>query len=153
MTKRNLRRLWERLVGSSSQLPDHESGLRRMMSDAHGSGYKAFETLEEARKDPDAVAVFEGDDGGQIYAVVPVSQIACSESVLDQLLADLDRFSWDDPDMRRIYYEHRSVGTGIAGGMGGGRSTGELWLHPDFEKLRLRPNVLGVLKGERGTLR
>jgi hypothetical protein len=124
-----------------------------MMADAHGSEYMAFESLEGAKNDPDAVAIFEGDDGGQIYAVVPVSQIACPETSLERLLADLDKFSWNDPDGRRIYYERWPAGSGVAGGMGGAQSTGELWLHPDLERLRLRPNVLAVLAGERATLR
>jgi hypothetical protein len=131
------------------QLPEHESGLRRLVADAYGSDYEAFESLEDAMKDSNAVAVFEGDYGGQIYAVVPIAEIACSEEALERLLVDLDGFSWDDPDGRRIYYERRPVGTGIAGGMGGAVSTGEVWLHPDLEKLHLRPGVLAVLNGRR----
>ena len=88
------------------------------MADAHGSEYMAFESVEGAKNDPDAVAIFEGDDGGQIYAVVPVSQIACPETSLERLLADLDKFSWNDPDGRRIYYERSPAGSGVAGGMG-----------------------------------
>ena len=61
--------------------------------------------------DPDAVAIFEGDDGGQIYAVVPVSQIACPETSLERLLADFDKFCWNDPDGRRIYYERWPAGS------------------------------------------
>jgi hypothetical protein len=82
-----------------------------MMADAHGSEYMAFERLEEAKNDPDAVAIFEGDDGGQIYAVVPVSQIACPETSLERLLADFDKFCWNDPDGRRIYYERWPAGS------------------------------------------
>jgi len=83
----------------------------------------------------------------------PYLRLLATETSLERLLADLDKFSWNDPDGRRIYYERWPAGSGVAGGMGGAQSTGELWLHPDLEKLRLRPNVLAVLAGERATLR
>ena len=70
------------VVDRVPELPKHESGVRRMVSDAGGVEYHAFESLTAASQDPDAVGVLEGDDGGQIYAVFPIRLIACEEAVL-----------------------------------------------------------------------
>jgi hypothetical protein len=144
---------WEGGPLVESHLRNHES-FRRMVADAKGVPYKSYRSLEEARTDHDAVAILEGDDGGQIYAVIPAREIQCSLETLERLLTDLDEISWpgNDPNSKRIYFEQHPVGSDIPGGMGGARSTGELWLHQDLEKLQLRPNVLAVLKGERHKL-
>jgi hypothetical protein len=56
-------------------LPDHESGVRRLVSDAQGLSYHPLHSLAEAKSFPDGVVILEGDDGGQIYVVCPASVV------------------------------------------------------------------------------
>ena len=129
-------------------LPSHESGVRRMVSDAEGITYKSFQTLSEARNKPNTIAVFEGDYGGQIYLVCPVALIKCEETKINQLLKDIDTYCWNDPDGANIYYEQRPETCEISGGMGGGISTSEVWLHDEIRKLRLEEEIKNVLAGK-----
>lgn len=128
-------------------LPNHESGLRRMIADAAGVPYVALRSLEDARQAPDGVVILEGDDGGQIYAVVRAVAVNCPEPTLQLLLHDLDLHAWKDLASARIFYERWPLGSTIAGGMGGGTVTETLWLHPDLRDLESQ--VAGVLRGER----
>ncbi len=121
------------------------------MADASGAPYKAFKTLAETRRDPDGAAVFEGDHGGQIYAVFPASIVNCSEDILDRLLRDLDAIAWphNSPDMARVFYERRAVGRGVGGGMGGGQVTADGWVHRKFCERGLDAQIRAVVRGER----
>ena len=47
------------------------------------------------------------------------------------------------------YFEVAPVGSGVAGGTGGGVVTDDLWLHPDLEKKGLRERVEAVMTGDR----
>jgi hypothetical protein len=60
--------------------------------------------------------ILEGDDGGQIYVVVPARQVGCSEEALTWLLHDLDQISWpgNDEGSARVVFERVAVGTGVA---------------------------------------
>jgi hypothetical protein len=121
-----------------------------MVSDAGHLPYRAFLSLAEAKGADDGVAVFEGDWGGQIYLVVRAFYIRCSESVLRQLLEDLDALRWCEPEGARVYYEQHPVGAGISGGMGGGAVNPEVWVH---EELREHdPVIRRVLRGEQAGL-
>jgi hypothetical protein len=131
-------------------LPEHESPLRRMMADAAGRPYIAFRNLSEAHADPDGVVILEGDDGGQIYVVFPASAVRAPEPALNQLLIDLDSIAWPgQPDMARITFEHRPVGAGISGGMGGGVVEPKGWIHQEFVRLGLEEEIRGVIDGSR----
>ena len=101
----------------SERLPEHESGLRRLIADASADAYIAFKSLAEAQAHPDGVVVLEGDDGGQIFAVFPAAQVRCSIAVLEQLLRDLDDIAWpgNDTDASRVVYECRRLGAAVAG--------------------------------------
>ncbi len=138
------------MVGVSDSVPDHESGLRRLMANAKGVPYTAFPTLVEAQRDPDGAVVLQGDDGGQIYAVFPAAGVRCSEAQLQLLLADLDSIAWphNDSDMARVFYEQRAVGQGIAGGMGGGGVTADGWVHAEFCDLGIDDQIRDVARGE-----
>lgn len=131
-------------------LPDNESGVRRLVSDAHGIPYYPLHSLEEAKSFPDGVVILEGDDGGQIYVVCPASLVKCSEEILDQLLRDLDDIAWprNDADMAKIFYERHPVGAAIVGGMGGAVATEGVWIHDEFVKLRLDDAVREVIAGQ-----
>lgn len=137
------------------RLPDHESGLRSMHAESHGQPYQALHTLEEAKSFPEGVVILEGDEGGQIYVVVPAVMVKCDISTLEQLLEDLDAIAWpeNDPDMRHIFYERHPIGSGVPGGMGGAVSTGTLWIHEGFRKLRLDSAIQEIIEGKRKTLK
>jgi hypothetical protein len=136
------------------EIPEHESVLRRMMADAHGDEYVAYPSLEEARRDPDAALVMQGDDGGQIYVTCPVSLVAADEPTLRRLLEDLDAIAWPgaDADMRSLHYERRPIGSGVAGGMGGGRVTTKIWVHDEFIRAGVAGAAQAVIRGERARI-
>lgn len=123
-----------------------------MMADAHGTPFHPLRTLDEARQHADGVAILQGDWGGQIYAVIPARMIRCSQDTMQRLLLDLDTEAWscNENEGASIYYEIKPVGTGVAGGMGGGASTGELWVHPEFEKIEKQ--IRRIVIGEQETL-
>ena len=158
-----LRRLLSRLRQSASVesveapvtelevIPEHESAVRRMIADAHGGGYNAVRSLDEAKATPGAAIVMEGDYGGSIYLTCPAHLVHCGERTLRQLLDDLDEHEWGegDPEGAGLYYEVAPVGSGIAGGSGGGVVANTVWLHPDLEAKGLRAGVEAVIAGER----
>ena len=134
-------------MSESNEIPEHESPVRRMMADAHGTPFNPLRTLDEARQHDDGVAILQGDWGGQIYAVIPALMIRCSTNTLRKLLLDLDTEAWscNENEGASIYYERKPAGTGVAGGMGGGASTGQLWLHPEFDEIaeQIRRVIVG----------
>jgi hypothetical protein len=130
---------------------DHESGVRSLIARSQGEEHVAYRSLVEAKTDPDGVAVFEGDYGGQIYLVVRAQYLRCAEVQLKQLLSELDALAWADPEGARVYFESLPVGAGVAGGMGGGTVAAELWVHADLRAHE--PAIHAVLRGERATIK
>ncbi len=47
----------------SEPIPEHESPVRRMMADAHGTPFQPLRTLDEARGYDDGVVILQGDWG------------------------------------------------------------------------------------------
>jgi hypothetical protein len=141
----------DRKIHKPNLLPDHERPLGRFMADVHGTVFRPLTSFAEAKTVQDGVVILQGDDGGQVYVACPVSLVSCSESTLEQLLVDLDELAWpgNDADMRRIYYERLAIGSGIPGGMGGGRITDEPWVHSNFIDRGLGPAISDVLRGVR----
>jgi hypothetical protein len=152
-----LRRLFARVRGSKPPelsldvIPDHESGVRRMVADAEGGSYEALHTLDEAQRDPLGCVVLEGDWGGQIYTAAPARLVRCDEAALSQLLRYLDGIAWpsNELDGARVFYERRAVGSPIVGGMGGAVVAEEIWVHQEFVDLRIDVAVREVIRGER----
>ena|SRR5215467_10700836 len=128
----------------------HRSVLRELMAEAVGDGYVAFETLDEARADPEGAVILEGDYGGQIYVVVPARQVVCSQAALTSLLHDLDRISWprNAEDSARVVFERAAVGAGVPGGMGGGVALNGGWIHQELVRLGLGDEIRAVLRGD-----
>ncbi|MBI1323151.1 hypothetical protein GC170_08180 [bacterium] len=139
-------------MSESNEIPEHESPVRRMMADAQGTPFHPLRTLDEARKHDDGVAILQGDWGGQIYAVIPVQMILCTPDAMQKLLIDLDTEAWscNENEGASIYYERKPAGAGVAGGMGGGASTGELWVHPEFDEIA--EQIRRVIIGEQETI-
>jgi len=132
-----------------SDIPEHESPVRRMIADHHGLPFRPLKTLEEARAFDDGVVILQGDWGSQIYAVIPAARIRCSLESLHRLLRDLDGIAWacNDGEGAAIYYERCPVGSGVAGGMGGGAVTGDIWIHGDFGDIS--EEIRDVISGNR----
>lgn len=91
---------------------------------------RVYQSWAEARADVDAAIVISGDDGGTIYLTVPLRLVHCSHEAIAQLAAELDAMVWDDPSMLEVTVEHLPVGSGVAGGTGGGFVVDDVWLHP-----------------------
>ena len=108
-------------------IPDFHSPVRHMINESLGEQNQEFiRNFQLAKKTNNSFVIMEGDWGGQIYLVCPMSMVECDESVLKSLLMDLDKIAWDDAEGIGIYYEIHKVGEVIGGGMGGGLATHEL---------------------------
>ncbi len=95
--------------------------------------------------------VMEGDWGGQIFMTVPMSLVG-SNAKPHKLLKYFNRAAW------RCDWKHEGIscaiyigdiGDGVAGGMGGGELTAEIWLHPEFAGeswQKLVRQLLGMLE-------
>ena len=83
-------------------------GVRSLVASSHDDEYVAFRSLVEAQAAPDGVVVFEGDYGGQIYAVARAQFVRCTEAQLQQLLSELDGMSWANPHGASAFFETRS---------------------------------------------
>jgi len=142
-------------VTAEPVLPEHESAVRSLMRGAGDGAYVAFESLAAAKACPDGAVIFEGDWGGQIYVTAPASLVGCDEATLRQLLVDLDRIAWrvNEGEGAQVFFERVPVGEGVAGGMGGGVVAREVWVHDDFEQLRLGAAIRAVVRGERPQIR
>jgi hypothetical protein len=132
-------------------ISDHQSGVRSLIASSHGEEHVAYHSLQEAKFDPDGVVIFEGDYGGQIYLVARAQYVCCSEAQLQSLLLELDASAWADPEGTRVYFESLPVGTGVAGGMGGGTVAAEVWVHADLRPHE--PAIRGVLLGKRASVK
>jgi len=138
----------------SDVIPDHESPVRRMLADAHGGSYVAYASRDEAAADPDAAMVMEGDYGGQIFLACPLRRVQASDEALDELLHELDRIAWgrDYTEACDVRFERAPVGSGVAGGMGGGRVDEAIWVHDEFVSAGLDARIREVIRGERRRL-
>lgn len=132
------------------KIPDGVSPVRHIMAETDPK--KEFHPLagfEEAKKDPDGVAVFEGDYGGQIMMTIRMKHVKCSERALELLLSDLNNIAWDDGGHGEgLYYERIAVGGGVTGGMGGGCVVDGVWAHERFEKDGVDLDRLGKAVGD-----
>ena len=130
-----------------TQIPEGVSPLQFMMANAVGAEYRQCKSLTDARKLEGAVAIMEGDYGGQIYFTCPVRHIRCDDNTLTRLFRDLDALGWDDPSGAGLCFEFLPVGAEVPGGMGGGAVVDGVWLHPRLESQRA--DVEAVIAGAR----
>ena len=144
----------EKSITNVEQLPEHESGARRLISDAHGIPYYPLHSLAEAKSFSDGVVILEGDDGGQIYLVCPASLVECSVEILEGLLRDLDGVSWpgNDPNSARVFYERLPLGAPVFGGTGGATVEEEIWIHQSFVDSGLEAPIRDVIGSRRSRI-
>ena len=121
--------------------------VRSMMADGAGKPYLSFSSLAEAVA-KGGVVILEGDEGGQIYLTCPAALVKCGEDGLHRVLMYLDERAWDDRSSAHIYYEKLDEGGGVAGGMGGGLVTEDVWIHPNLMNKGLMPAVRAFIRGE-----
>lgn len=133
----------------SGDIEQHKSSVRGLISRARGTPSYPLHSLDEAKTYADGVVILEGDSGGHIYAVAPASRVRCDELTLGQLLRDVDRIAWavNEGKYAAIYYERRPMGSGIAGGMGGGRVIDGVWVHDEFFELGIAAEIQAVIEG------
>jgi len=132
-------------------IPPHERPVMNMMADAHQIEYVAYKTIDEARRDAQAIVVFEGDYGGQIYLTCPLTKVACSLASLERLLNEMGLFAWTDGES--LYFERVSEDRSVCGGMGGGLVEDDVWIHYEFRNLcevgiDILPEVKEVIHGK-----
>ncbi len=138
----------------AKMLPAHESGVRSLVAEAKGAPYYPLRSLEDAKSVSDGVVIFEGDWGGQIYLVCPAFAVMCPEHWLEVLLHDFNEIAWPGNDGgARIFYERLAIGSGVSGGMGGGRVTAAVWVHRRFVEIGLEPEIREVVGGQRDRVR
>ena len=144
----------EKSITNIEQLPEHESGVRRLISDAHDIPYYPLHSLAEAKSFSDGVVILEGDDGGQIYIVCPASLVECSVEALENLLRDLDDISWpgNDPNSARVFYERLPLGAPVFGGMGGATVEEDVWIHQRLVDSELEAPIRDVIGGRRSRI-
>lgn len=124
---------------------EFESPLRRMVSSSHNEPYVALTSFADAKSKSDAYLVMEGDDGGQIYLVAPMTMVLCDERVLKDVLRYFDDMAWKDISMAAIRYEIYKEGDTVSGGMGGGRAENGLWIHSKF--FNVKEKIERILAG------
>ena len=111
-------------------------------------------TLAEARaySGADAVAMLEGDGGGQTYVVSPLTFVRCDETTLKRLLLDIDAIEWPgQPEMAKLSFFRATLGE-AARAKGGGMVTAGVWVHKSLRERGLEPRIVAVLAGERPTI-
>lgn len=128
------------------EIPPDVSPVRFMLDSAHGRPHRRFASLAEARAHADAALVMEGDFGGQIYLTCPLRLVQCDQPALAQLLEDLNHFAGFEGE--GLFFELLPVGSGVAGGMGGGAVAAEVWLHDEFIASGLYDGVRDVIDGK-----
>jgi len=135
-------------------LSEHESGVRRLISEANNIPYSPLQSLEEAKLLSDGVVILEGDYGGQIYIVCPASLVECSSETLDHLLRDLDHISWPGNDLNsaRVFYERLPLGAPVFGGMGGAIVEEGVWIHQTLINSGLGVAIREVIEGVRSRI-
>ena len=102
-----------------------------------------FSTFEEFQAAPNAVAIFYGDWGGEVYASVPMRLFSgIGPDELRDLAIRLEQVCWDcnitaeDPQGGAcVAFKIQKPGTGVIGGMGGGLVVDGVWISPDLPEI------------------
>ncbi len=112
--------------------PGFPEEVRRFWAEIYGQEYIAYDSLEQAKRDPDGVIVLSGDYGTTVLLTAPAHLVRCDTETLVTLVSDLDAVSWmsGDPAIATVAFERHPVGTSIEGGWGGGIVADGVWTNP-----------------------
>ena len=121
-----------KVAGPTLVLPEHERPLGHFFHESYGTPFEPFRSFEEARNNDSSYVILQGDWGGQVYVVAPMCMVKCSERSLKNLLKVIDDEQWscNEGDGAEIFYERLIPPGPVAGGMGGGVATQDIWVHP-----------------------
>ena len=107
------------------------------MSQLEKTPYEPLLDLVAAKQHPDGIVVLEGDYGGVIYATCPVRYLAASHDEISSLCKWLEYEFWGGRQIGdggwAVHYEATKEGSGIWGGMGGGKVIDGLWTHHELD--------------------
>jgi hypothetical protein len=147
------RQIWRRSRSQRAldiSIAAHERPLGRILHEVQNVPFHPLTSLEQARATPNAYLIMEGDWGGQIYLTAPVHLLRCTSSDLASLLAELDAHAWSCNEGAGcgFFFEARAPLDGVTGGMGGGVTTSDVWLHPELVTAGFESRVREVLLGE-----
>lgn len=67
-------------------MKQNESIMRKFYNKNNDISYNPITNFEQAKKEKNAVLIFEGDYGGIIYLTCPIRLINCNEETLYYLL-------------------------------------------------------------------
>jgi hypothetical protein len=131
----------------------YERPLGRILHEAEDTPFHPIESLDSARTEPNAYVIMEGDWGGQIYLTAPVRLLRCDVAELELILQELDAHAWscNGGEGCGFFFEERESFEGVSGGMGGGATLRDLWIHPELVEAGFEPRVRKVLFGENRT--
>lgn len=107
-------------------------------------------SLGATRSHHDGFVIMSGDWGGQIYAVIPVSMIKCSEERLWHLLTIFDDTAGLNPDGKELMFGRMESGHYFYEEKQEGWMGQDIWLHEDFstpEWLQLIHATIGNMQG------
>lgn len=65
---------------------DKERNFIATWTDDEGIQRYRFKNLDDARKFPDSYVIFEGDYGGVVLGIVPVSLVKCTDEELEKVV-------------------------------------------------------------------
>ena len=134
----------------SKVIPGHHSPVNHIMAETSGEKYQPLQTLEEARVVSDGVVILEGDWGGSIFATCPVKYIKATHQEIETLCQSLEA-SFFPTNIKHhgggwgVFYQRKSPGDGVWGGMGGGLVIDGLWIHAKLGEI-LSKKIISDLK-------
>ncbi len=131
--------------------PGFPEEVRRFWAEIYGQEYIAYDSLEQAKRDPDGVIVLSGDYGTTVLLTAPAHLVRCDTETLVTLVSDLDAVSWmsGDPAIATVAFERHRVGTSIEGGWGGGIVADGVWTNPQRLSAEIRTQAEQAVLGRR----
>jgi hypothetical protein len=131
--------------------PGFPEDVRRFWAEINGEEYIAYDSLEQAKRDPDGVIVLSGDYGTTVFLTAPAHLVRCDAGTLVTLVSDLDAVSWmsGDPAIATVAFERHPIGTSIFGGWGGGIVADGVWTNPRRLSAEIRAQAEEVVLGRR----
>jgi hypothetical protein len=134
--------------------PGFPEQVRGWMYEIHGKDLVRYESLEEARSDPDGAVVLSGEYGVAVFLTARARLVRCDAHLLVTLVSDLDAVSTlnGDPLVATVAFERHQIGTRIWGGGEGGLVADGVWTSPLWLKAPVRVQATEVVLGQRSRI-